>query len=146
MVARRVSVALLLGACLAASCAGGLVAPASASAARCGGVLAHRSRPPVESFDPHPGAPRVFAMQYKQEARSVVSYASFRRKIECMLRVYVVPHLAIGRPNVVVFNEDIGLGGLAIGSRGRVARDVIARRGGPNCRAGAEPCGVLGPI
>jgi hypothetical protein len=122
---------------------------ASAQAAgggRCAGVLAHRSRPPIESLDPRAGAPRVFAMQYKQEARSVVSYASFRRKIDCMLRAYVVPHLAVGRPNVVVFNEDIGLGALAIGSRGRVARDVIAHRGGPTCVPGVEPCGVLGAI
>src|SRR5437764_15009894 len=118
----------------------------AAAGGTCRGVLAHRSRPPIESLEPRAGAPRVFAMQYKQEARSVVSYGSFRRKIECMLRVYVVPHLAVGRPNVVVFNEDIGLGALAIGSRGRVARDVIAHRGGPNCQAGAEPCGVLGTI
>jgi hypothetical protein len=126
--------------------AGAAAAPARASGGRCAGVLAHRSRPAVESLDPGPGAPRVFAMQYKQEARSVVSYASLRRKIECMLRVYVVPHRAVGRPNVVVFDEDIGLGALAIGSRGRVARDVIAHRGGPNCQAAVEPCGALGTI
>jgi hypothetical protein len=63
-----------------------------------------------------------------------------------MMRVYVVPHLAVGRPNVVVFNEDIGLGALAIGSRGRLARDVIAHRGGPGCKPGVEPCGSLGTI
>jgi hypothetical protein len=49
---------------------------------------------------------------------------------------------------VVVFDEDIGLAAMGIGSRGRVARDVIAHRGGPSCRpaAGGEPCGVLGAI
>jgi hypothetical protein len=121
-------------------------APGAAAAQPCGGVFAHRSHPAITALDPRPHAPRVFAMQYKQEARSVVSYATFRRKIECMLRRYVLPHLAHGRPNVVVFNEDIGLAAMGIGSRGRVARDVIAHRGGPHCVAGAEPCGALGAI
>ena len=84
----------------------------------CAGTAAHRSHPAIEALDPRPGAPRVFGMQYKQDARNVVSYASFRRKIDCMLRTYVLPHLARGRPNVVVFNEDIGLAALGVGSRG----------------------------
>ncbi len=123
-----------------------LAAPGTAAARSCAGVLAHRSHPVIKALDQRPRAPRVFAMQYKQEARTVVSYATFRRKIDCMLRVYVLPHLARGRPNVVVFNEDIGLAAMGIGSRGRVARDVIAHRGGPHCVTGAEPCGALGAI
>jgi hypothetical protein len=133
---------MLMG-CLAAVL---LAAPGAAGARSCAGVLAHRSHPAIMALDSRPHAPRVFAMQYKQEARSVVSYATFRRKIDCMLRVYVLPHRARGRPNVVVFNEDIGLAAMGIGSRGRIARDVIAHRGGPHCVAGAEPCGALGAV
>jgi hypothetical protein len=80
-------------------------------------------------------------MQYKQTATNVVSYASFRTKIDCMLRTYVLPHLAHGRPNVVVFNEDIGLATLGIGSRGAAARRLVAR---PNCQG--QLCGALGVL
>ena len=144
-VALRLAGLLIIG--VLAAPAAGLAAPGGVSVARgCAGVLAHRSHAAITALDPRPHAPRIFAMQYKQEARSVVSYATFRRKIDCMLRTYVLPHLARGRPNVVVFNEDIGLATMGIGSRGRVARDVIAHRGGPHCVAGAEPCGALGAI
>src|SRR5947209_590806 len=104
MDARRGSgmMALTVAVCLLAAVA---AAPSAAAAPSCAGVFAHRSHSAITAFDPRPHAPRVFAMQYKQEARSVVSYATFRRKIECMLRRYVLPHLAHGRPNVVVFNE-----------------------------------------
>ena len=55
--------------------------------------------------------------------------ARFRAKIDCLLRGYVLPHLARHRPNVVVFNEDIGLATLATGSRGGAgARPVHAAR------------------
>ncbi|MBV8955727.1 MAG: hypothetical protein JO179_16445 [Solirubrobacterales bacterium] len=117
-----------------------------AAPAGCAAVAAHRTHPAIEALDPRPGAPRIFAMQYKQEARNVVSLGRFRTKIDCMLRTYVLPHLARSRPNVVVFNEDIGLAALGIGSRGRVARDVIAHRGGPSCHPDSEPCGALGAI
>ncbi len=87
-------------------------------------------------------------MQYKQEAHSVVSYASFRTKIECMLRRYVLPHLAHGRPNVVVFNEDVGLATIGIGSRGALARSLFTRPNGPACaRLGpGQPCGAIGAL
>ena len=85
-------------------------------------------------------------MQYKQQARSVVSYATFRAKIECMLRTYVLPHLAKGRPNVVVWGEDVGLAALGIGSRGAVARSLFAQPNGPSCRSAAHECGALGAL
>ena len=116
-VALRLAGLLIIG--VLAAPAAGLAAPGGVSVARgCAGVLAHRSHAAITALDPRPHAPRIFAMQYKQEARSVVSYATFRRKIDCMLRTYVLPHLARGRPNVVVFNEDIGLATMGIGSRG----------------------------
>ena len=144
-VAVRLAGLLIIG--VVAAPGASLAAPGAVSTARgCSGVLAHRSHAAIKALDPQPHAPRIFVMQYKQEARSVVSYATFRRKIDCMLRTYVLPHLARGRPNVVVFNEDIGLATMGIGSRGKVARDVIAHGGGPHCVAGAEPCGALGAI
>jgi hypothetical protein len=132
----------------AAVLAGGLLlGTASASAARsgCAQVTGHLSRPPVLSLDPRPGAPRIFAMQYRQEAANVASYGSFRTAIDCMLHRYVLPHLARGRPNVVVFNEDIGLATLGIGSRGASARQLFARRGAVGC-APQGPCGALGAL
>jgi hypothetical protein len=136
----RVTAAVLL--------AGGLLmGTASASAARsgCAQVTGHLSRPPVLSLDPRPGAPRIFAMQYRQEAANVVSYGSFRTALDCMLHRYVLPHLARGRPNVVVFDEDIGLATLGIGSRGATARKLFARRGAVGC-APQGPCGALGAL
>jgi hypothetical protein len=144
MVFRRgVGALLAVGLAWALACSPASAAP---SAQSCAGWAAHRSKPPIVTYDPRPGAPRIFAMQYKQEARNVVSYASFRTKIECMLRRYVLPRLAKGRPNVVVFNEDIGLATFATGSRGAVARDFFARPNGPSCEREGQPCGVLGAL
>jgi hypothetical protein len=124
------------------------VCSSAADASPCSGFYAHRSHAAILALDPHKRAPRVFAMQYKQEAQNVVSYASFRSKIECMLRRYVLPHLALGRPNVVVFNEDVGLATLGIGSRGALARSVFVRPDGPGCAAlpVGQPCGALGAL
>jgi hypothetical protein len=131
------------------ACTTGVVAdPGAAGAAtgQCARTAAHRSAPAIKSLDPRPGAPRIFAMQYKQEARNVVSYASFRTKIECLLRVYVLPHLARHRPNVVVFNEDIGLATSGTGSRGAVARNLVAHPEGPACSSPGQTCGILGAL
>lgn len=118
--------------------------PAPPPAATCRRSAAHRTRPPIRSFDPAPGAPRVFAMQFKQELRHVESYGTFRRKIECMIRSYVVPFKAKGRPNVVAFNEDVGLMTLATGSRGAAARDIFGQPGGPpGCAGSPSPCAAL---
>jgi glycerophosphoryl diester phosphodiesterase len=103
--------------------------PAPPSRATCRRLRAHRTFPVITNYQPRPGAPRVFAMQLKQEVRHVASYASFRAKIECMIREDVVPHEARQRPNVVVFDEDVGLATLATGSRGRAARLVAAAGG-----------------
>jgi len=91
--------------------------------------------------------PRVFAMQFKQDARHVVTYAAFRTKIECTIREWVVPHLARDRPNVVAFNEDVGLATIATGSRGRTAREVFTDPSrGPSCTEQGAPCGALGAL
>jgi hypothetical protein len=85
-------------------------------------------------------------MQFKQEVANVVTYASFRTKIECLIREYVLPHLARGRPNVVVFNEDAGLMTLGTGSRGAVARGYLGAKGGPSCENQPAPCGTLAAL
>jgi hypothetical protein len=103
--------------------------PPPPSRAKCRRLRAHRTVPPVENLDPRAGAPRVFAMQLKQEIRHVRNYGSFRAKIECMIRQYVVPRLSRRRPNLVAFNEDVGLATLASGSRGREARREAAAGG-----------------
>ncbi len=65
---------------------------------------------------------RVFALQYKQEVRHVVSYASFRTKMRCLMEDHVVPSLRPDLPTLVVYNEDAGLMTLATGSRGAAVR------------------------
>ncbi len=118
--------------------------PPPPTAAQCRPTFAKRSEPPIRAFDPARGAPRVFAMQFKQDLQNVESYGSFRRKIECMIRRYVVPYKAKGRPNVVAFNEDIGLMTVATGSRGE---DVRQNFGGPDppagCAASPPPCAAI---
>ena len=121
--------------------------PAPPSAARCAELRASRSMPTVEAFDrADRSAPRVFAMQFKQDARHVVSYASFRDKIECMVREHVVPRLATGRPNVIAFNEDVGLATIATGTRGKAARDLFTQPGGVSCEPQGVPCATLAAL
>lgn len=112
----------------------------------CGVVAGPDDRPPVLAFDPRPHAPRVFAIQYRQAAANVVSYASFETKIDCLLRRYVLPYRARHRPNVVVFNEDIGLATLGIGSRGAAARYLLAHPKAVSCPELGEPCGAVAAL
>ena len=133
--------ALVLLALTGASAASAASAAPAPGARRCAGVRAHRTHAPILALDPRRGAPRVFAMQLKQDARDVVTYAAFRRKIECAIRTQVVPHLAHGRPNLVVFGEDAGLITTAIGSRGRDARALVADPASDaECRGKGFPC------
>jgi hypothetical protein len=69
---------------------------------------------------------RVFAVQYRQELGYVTGYAAFRRKMDCLIRQYVLPDYEPGIPNIVVFNEDVGLATLGIGTRGAAARTIAA--------------------
>jgi hypothetical protein len=132
----------------AAALVAALAATGTASAApskhECARTDAHRTVAPIEAYDAKKGSIRVFAMQPKQEARHAKSYASFRTKIECMIRTYVVPRLAKGRPNVVAFTEDIGLMTAAIGSRGATVRKYAADpHSAPGCATAGYPCGTL---
>jgi hypothetical protein len=104
---------------------------AMAASPRCGPLLSPRTQPAIRTLDPKPGAPRVFAIQYRQAAANVTSYASFSATVDCVMRRWVVPYLAHGRPNVVVFDEDTGLATLGIGSRGAGARGLFAQSSNP---------------
>jgi hypothetical protein len=136
--------ALLGSAHVAGARAADAPVPPPPTAAQCAAVRAPRHVPALASYDPAPGYVRVFAMQYKQELANVETYASFRTKIECLIREYVLPHLAPGRPNIVAFNEEIGLMTLATGSRGAQARMLFANQGPhPSCESQGAPCGTV---
>jgi glycerophosphoryl diester phosphodiesterase len=113
----------------------------------CERLRASRTLPTIQAYDPEPRAPRVFAMQFKQDLRHVVSYEAFRAKIECLVRDVVVPRKARGRPNVVAFNEDIGLMTIATGSRGAGARALYADpASAPSCEPQGLPCGAIAAL
>ncbi len=102
---------------------------------------------PIVAPSPAPEAPRMFAMQFKQDIANVETYESFRTKIECMVREYVKGRRAKGRPNVVAFNEDVGLMTIATGSRGEAAREIFANpETAPSCESDGVPCGAVGAL
>lgn len=87
------------------------------------------NRAPATGVADDAGDIRVYAIQYKQEVRSVESYETFRHKIDCLVRDFVrFPRDRYGHllppetPTIVAFNEDIGLATLATGTRGAAAR------------------------
>jgi hypothetical protein len=84
----------------------------------------HWGRPAIAA-DPSAHALRVFAIQFEQRPAQMTTAAAYRRAIDCALRMEVVPHLARGRPNLVVFDEDVGLETIAIGARGAAARALL---------------------
>jgi hypothetical protein len=113
-------------------------------AARTRARCPHFGRPALAS-DPRPHALRVFAIQFRQQPATITSASAYSRAIDCAMRAEVAPHLAPGRPNLVVFDEDIGLEAIAAGPRGRSARTML-RRGVPSCRGQASPCATLATL
>ncbi len=69
---------------------------------------------------------RVVGIQFKQDVRHVVSYDSFRTKMRCLMEDHAMPLRVPGLPMLVVYNEDIGLMTLAVGTRGRLVREQAA--------------------
>ena len=117
------------------------------SEAECAASQASRTAAPIEAYQPVAGAPRVFAIQFKQELRHVTSYEAFRTKIECLIRDHVVPRMTPDRPNVVALTEDVGLMTIATGSRGAGARAIFANPDtAPGCNGAGQPCGALGAL
>ncbi|TXI00692.1 MAG: hypothetical protein E6Q76_18065, partial [Rhizobium sp.] len=88
---------------------------------------------------------RVIGIQYKQEIRHVETYASFRTKMRCLMQDHVVPLMQSGLPTLVVFNEDIGLSTIALGTRGAAVR---AQAGTPlrGPLGDQVPLGILGAL
>ncbi len=139
----RVAAAALTLAATVVAAAPAAAAP-NPTATQCDAARATRNHPTRVNADPKPGAPRVFAVQMKLSARDVISSGAFARKVECLLRDQVLPHVATGRPNVVVFDEDAGLLTGAAGPRGRPARRIVADpRGDRACTGQAFPCRTL---
>jgi hypothetical protein len=120
--------------------------PPPPSAQQCAAVRAHRSLTPIVAADPRRGAPRVFAMQFKEDVANVVSYEAFRVKIECLIIDDVVPYRSHGHPNLVSFNEDTGLMTIATGTRGAAARRAFAEPSSAGCEGQAAPCGALAAL
>jgi hypothetical protein len=117
---------------------------AMAAGAHASAGCGHFGRPAIAA-DARPHALRVFAIQFRQSPAAMTSPNSFRQAIDCAMRTDVVPHLARGRANLVVFDEDIGLETLAAGSRGAKARALL-RSGAPTCRGQAPPCATLATL
>jgi hypothetical protein len=107
-------------------------------------ALCHGWGKPAVAADPSAHALRVFAIQFQQRPATIVTAASYQRAVDCAIRTEVVPHLARGRPNLVVFDEDIGLETIAIGPRGAMARELL-RTGDAAC-AGAPLCPTLATL
>ncbi len=113
------------------------------SVARAGAGCPGWGRPAIAA-DPAPHALRVFAIQFEQRPAQMATAADYARAIDCALRTEVVPHLAHGRPNLVVFDEDIGLETIAVGPRGAGARAAL-RRGDDGCH-GVALCPTLATL
>ena len=121
-----------------------LACGASARGASPESVCPHFGRPAIAS-DPRPHDLRVFAIQFRQQPATITSARSYAHAIDCAIREEVLPHVARGRPNLVVFDEDIGLEAIAAGPRGRRARALL-RHGVPSCRGQAPPCATLATL
>lgn len=132
---------MLLGAGSVFGLALTLVAQAGTSA----GERCPRYGRPAIAADPRTHALRVFAIQFDQQPAQMVAAESFARAVDCVMRFEVAPYLARGRPNLVVFDEDLGLETLAIGPRGSAARAAL-RHGVSSCRGQPFPCATLATL
>jgi hypothetical protein len=130
------SLAALIGAVVVAAS----VASAGARA-RSTRSCPHWGRPALAQA-PRPHALRVFAIQFEQQPAQMTSIASYAHAIDCAMRLEVVPLLARHRPNLVVFDEDVGLETLASGARGAPARALL-RQGVPACKGQPSPCATV---
>jgi hypothetical protein len=132
-----VAAALVLGAGAVAGGAGARVA--AGGNVGCG----HFGRPALAA-DPHPHALRVFGIQFLQQPAAMITGA-YAHAIDCAIREEVLPHLAQGRPNLVVFDEDSGLEALATGPQAKQARALL-RDGVPSCKGKSFPCATLATL
>ncbi len=138
--------ATLLGVLATLGVVGGAArTPATAAVhGRTAAACPHFGRPAVAA-DPRPHALRVFAIQFRQEPARTINAASFSRAIDCVMRVEVAPYFVRGRPNLVVFDEDLGIETLAVGPRGAAARRLLLH-GVPSCHGQSSPCATLATL
>jgi hypothetical protein len=134
----------LLGACLVALAVSIALAAANARGVGATAGCGHFGKPALAAA-PKPHALRVFAIQFLQQPAEMVSAANYERAIDCAIRKEVLPHLARGRANLVVFDEDIGLETLATGARGAAARQLLID-GVPSCAGKQFPCATLATL
>ncbi|HEV3053561.1 MAG TPA: hypothetical protein VGX45_02825 [Solirubrobacteraceae bacterium] len=87
----------------------------------------------------------MFAIQFLQQPAAMTTAAAYRDAIECAVQREVVPFLARGRANLVVFDEDSGLEALAIGPRAAAARRLL-RAGVAACAGKSFPCATLATL
>jgi hypothetical protein len=126
---RRLAAAALAVCALAT--VGGTATAARAAAPRamtdheCQSLRPSHYAPATGHTSPH-GDLRVVGIQYDQQVDNVVSYASFRRAMTCLVKEFVVPLRRPGEPMLAVFNEDIGLMTVATGARGTLVRAQAA--------------------
>lgn len=99
--------------------------PGRPDPAVCAALRPSRWRPATGAAAPNAKL-RVVGMQFKQDVRHVVSYDSFRTKMRCLMEDHAVALMRPGLPMLVVYNEDIGLMTLALGSRGQPVRELAA--------------------
>ncbi len=146
--------AMRLGFLIAICAAAALLVVASSSgarpAARHSAAAGHSDHCPAfgraaVAADPRPGALRAFAIQFEQHPADMVTANSYQHAVDCVMRHEVAPYLAKGRPNLVVFDEDIGLETLAVGPRGAKARGVL-RHGTSSCQGKPFPCETLAAL
>jgi hypothetical protein len=107
-------------------------------------ACAHFGKPALAA-DPRPHALRAFAIQFRQDPAQIATPTAYAHAIDCAIRTEVLPHLAHGRPNLVVFDEDVGLETLAVGPRGAVARRLL-RKGVAACTGQPFPCATLATL
>ena len=122
------------------------VATAGGAPARGAGAAAcpHFGKPALAA-DPHPHALRVFAIQFLQQPALMATPADYSQAIDCAIRAEVLPQLAKGRPNLVVFDEDAGLETLATGPRAAEGRALL-KHGVPSCKGQSFPCATLATL
>jgi len=113
---------------------------AASSASGC----THFGRPALAA-DPRADALRVFAIQFLQRPATMATSSDYAHAIDCAIRQGVLPYLAHGRPNLVVFDEDIGLETLATGPNATQGRALL-QRGVPACKGKPFPCATLATL
>jgi len=129
---------------MAAAVVAGGASGAPARGAGTATACPHFGRPALAA-DPRPHALRVFAIQFLQQPALMVTGADYAHAIDCAIRNEVLPYMAHGRPNLVVFDEDAGLETLATGPNAANGRALL-RDGVPSCKGQSFPCATLATL